>query len=121
MERNANHIIPSYYLPVSCRSLVHRYGSLGDCKPQIYFFNIYKHTGECYYQEIYFRYLPIIIIPFINYLPPVHIFSGYQIKILHSHNMLGTSLTVNWDNKWFRRRTCYFVAMVQITFRQIFL
>ena len=40
MERNVNHIIPSYcHLPVSCRSLVDRCGSLGSCKPQIYFFN----------------------------------------------------------------------------------
>ena len=31
-ERNANHIVP-----VSCRSLVDRCGSLGSCKPQIYF------------------------------------------------------------------------------------
>ena len=37
MERNANHIIPSYcYLPVSCRSLVDRCGSSGSCKPQIF-------------------------------------------------------------------------------------
>ena len=37
---NANHIIPSYcHLPVCCRSLVHRYGSLRSCKPHIYFFN----------------------------------------------------------------------------------
>ena len=36
MERNANHIIPSYcYLPASCRSLTDRCGSLGSCKPQI--------------------------------------------------------------------------------------
>ena len=33
MERNANYIIPSYcYLPVSCRSLVDRCGSLGSWK-----------------------------------------------------------------------------------------
>ena len=38
-ERNTNHIIPSYcYLPVSCRNLVHRCGSLGSCKSQIYYF-----------------------------------------------------------------------------------
>ena len=31
--------IPSYcHLPVSCRSLVDRCGSLGSCKPQIYLF-----------------------------------------------------------------------------------
>jgi hypothetical protein len=31
-----HHIIPSYcHLPVSCRSLVDRCGSLGSCKPQI--------------------------------------------------------------------------------------
>jgi len=36
MEHNANHIIPLYcHLPVSCRSLVDRCGSLGSCKPQI--------------------------------------------------------------------------------------
>ena len=34
-ERNVNHIC---YLPVSCRSIVDRCGSLGTCKPQIYFF-----------------------------------------------------------------------------------
>ena len=34
-ERNANHIIPFYcHLPVSCRSLVDRSGSLESCKPQ---------------------------------------------------------------------------------------
>ena len=36
-ERNANHIIPSCcHVPVSCRSLVHRCGSPGSYKPQIY-------------------------------------------------------------------------------------
>ena len=43
-ERNGNHIIPLYcHRPVSCRSLVDRCGSLGSCKPQIYFlkFNNY--------------------------------------------------------------------------------
>ena len=35
-EHNANHITPSYcYLPVGCRSLVDRCGSLGSCKPHI--------------------------------------------------------------------------------------
>ena len=35
-ERNANHIIPSYtHPPVGCRSLGDRYGSLGNCNPQI--------------------------------------------------------------------------------------
>ena len=39
-ELNANHIIPSYrYLPVICRNLVDRYGSLGGCKPQIKIYN----------------------------------------------------------------------------------
>ena len=37
-ERNANHIIPSCcHLPVSCRSLVDRFGSPGSCRPQIVF------------------------------------------------------------------------------------
>ena len=35
-EHNANHIIPSYWhVPVSCRSLVDRCGSLGSCNSQI--------------------------------------------------------------------------------------
>ena len=36
-EHNANHIIPSYcHLPVSCRSLFDRCGSIGSCNSQIY-------------------------------------------------------------------------------------
>ena len=46
MERNANHIIPSYcYLQVSCRSLVDRCSSVGSCKPQIYYYYFYY----CYF------------------------------------------------------------------------
>ena len=41
MEYNVNHIIPSCcHLPVSCKSLVDRCGSLEICKPQILFYFI---------------------------------------------------------------------------------
>ena len=47
MEHYANHIIPSYsHLPVSCWSLVDRCGSLGSCKPQIYYF-VFKWQIPC--------------------------------------------------------------------------
>ena len=52
-ERNANHIILLYcHLPVSCRSLVDRCGSLGSCEPQIYF---YTHKPKCIYKQFSIR------------------------------------------------------------------
>ena len=56
MERNDNHIIPSYcYLPVGCRSLGDRYGSLGSYKPQnlffIYLLTIYVRKTDWLFDE----------------------------------------------------------------------
>ena len=56
-ERNANDIIPSYcHLPASCRSLVDRWGSLGSCKSQIYFYLWDSAVEENKMEEILVRY-----------------------------------------------------------------
>ena len=92
-ERNSNHIIPSYcHLPVSCRRLVDRYGSLGSCKPQICFLiTFYSRYSSCspfpdqlsnsgtyeYLQlSVYFFNFDFICTKFINDL--VLIFSSFQ-------------------------------------------
>ena len=47
MERNAYHITQSHcHLPVSCRSLLDRYDSLGSCKQQIRCYYYYYHHHQ---------------------------------------------------------------------------
>ena len=51
-ERNVNLIIPSYcHLPVNCRNLVDRCGSLGSCEPQIKFLNLIELLTNCEFRK----------------------------------------------------------------------
>ena len=48
LERNDNHIIPSYsHPPVGCRSLVDRYGSIRSCNPPIYYNYCLFNINSC--------------------------------------------------------------------------